>query len=54
MSLSVLLRARFAVTGIGVALGVLGIARDDRRLIWVAIGFLAVALVLRVLARRRS
>lgn len=50
--MSLILRARFALTGLGVALGVLGIARDDRRIIWVAIGCLAVALVLRIVARR--
>lgn len=49
--LGFLVRWRMAIGGIGVAVGVLGIARDDRRVIWVAIGCLAAALLLRFVGR---
>jgi Flp pilus assembly protein TadB len=38
---------------LGVALAVMAVATNDRRLTWVAIGVLACALVLRLAARRR-
>lgn len=46
-------RFRLATALLGVALAVLAIARDDRGIAWVAIAVLAVAVILRLVARRR-
>ena len=42
-------RVRIGVGVAGVVIGVLGIARDDRRIVWVAIGLLGVSALLRLL-----
>lgn len=47
-------RARLFSALLGFGLAVLGIARDDRRLIWAAMVALAVALAIRFWSRRRS
>ncbi|HEU5358970.1 MAG TPA: hypothetical protein VFU45_07615 [Gemmatimonadales bacterium] len=49
-----LLRSRLYLAALGVVLGVVGIARDDRRMIWGAIGVLGAAVVLRFVARALS
>ena len=49
-----LLRSRLYLAGLGVILGVVGIARNDRRLIWAAIGVLTVTVALRFVARAVS
>jgi hypothetical protein len=49
-----ILRSRFYLAALGVIVGIIGIARDDRRIIWVAIGCLMAAAVLRFVARRRA
>jgi hypothetical protein len=46
-------RVRLAAAFAGVALAVLAIARDDRRIAWAAIAVLAVALALRIATRSR-
>jgi hypothetical protein len=38
----------------GLALAIVAIARDDRQIAWAAIAVLVVALVLRLIARRRA
>ncbi|MGH7581824.1 MAG: hypothetical protein ACREL5_01205 [Gemmatimonadales bacterium] len=45
---------RIAVALLGIGVAILAIARNDRRIAWVAIGVLAVALLLRFIARRRA
>ncbi|MGH7590594.1 MAG: hypothetical protein ACREL2_04080 [Gemmatimonadales bacterium] len=47
-------RLRFALTVTGLAIGIVGITRDDRHIVWAAIGCLAVAFVLRFGGRRAS
>ncbi|HEY3935276.1 MAG TPA: hypothetical protein VGL65_11745 [Gemmatimonadales bacterium] len=47
-------RVRLVVALLGVALAVLAIGRDDRRIAWAAIAVLAIAVLLRVAARRRT
>ena len=47
-------RFRLYLAAVGVALGVVGIARDDRRVIWAAIVVLGVAVALRFVARAVS
>jgi hypothetical protein len=43
------------ITGLtGLGLAIVAVARDDKRIAWAAIAFLAVALILRLLARRRA
>ncbi|MGB7211786.1 MAG: hypothetical protein WBC97_04090 [Gemmatimonadales bacterium] len=44
-------RLRFALTVSGVAVGIVGITRDDRLIVWAAIGCLVVAFVLRFFDR---
>lgn len=46
------LRIVFAIAGFVAAL--LGVIFDDRRLGWVAIGFLTLSLILRVILRKRE
>ncbi|HET7024066.1 MAG TPA: hypothetical protein VFI39_02545 [Gemmatimonadales bacterium] len=46
-------RLRFALAATGVAIGIVGITRDDHRIVWVAIGCLAAAFVLRFLAPKQ-
>ncbi|HEY4101520.1 MAG TPA: hypothetical protein VGM20_11670 [Gemmatimonadales bacterium] len=46
-------RVRLAAAFAGVALAVLAIARDDRRIAWAAIAVLAIAVALRIVARAR-
>ena len=45
-------RLRFALAVTGVAIGIVGITRDDRRIVWAAIVCLAAAFVLRFFDRR--
>ena len=45
-------RFRLALTIAGFVLAVVGVLRDDRRIVWLAIGALAVALIIRVATRR--
>ena len=45
-------RKRLTVAFLGIALAIAAIARDDRRIAWIAMGVLAVALALRFAARR--
>jgi hypothetical protein len=47
-------RVRLAAAFLGLALAVAAIARDDRRIAWVAMIVLAAALALRFAARRSS
>lgn len=49
--MTLLRRVRIGLGVAGVVIGVVGIARDDRRIVWVAIGLLGVSAVLRVLKR---
>lgn len=49
-----ILRSRFYLAALGVLVGIIGIARDDRRIIWVAIGALVAAAALRLVAGGRS
>ena len=46
-------RSRLVVAFLGMALAITAIARDDRRIAWVAMVVLAVALVLGLIIRRR-
>ncbi|MGH7523774.1 MAG: hypothetical protein ACREK8_05675 [Gemmatimonadales bacterium] len=45
-------RIRLMVAFLGIALAIAAIARDDRRIAWVAMAVLAVALALRFATRR--
>jgi len=45
-------RLRFNVALIGILLALIALWRDDRRITWIAIGVLGVAVVLRVIGRR--
>lgn len=45
---------RIGLGAIGVILGAIGALRDDRALVWVAIGAVASAVALRMLARFRE
>ena len=47
-------RARLAVAFLGILLAIVAIVRDDRRIAWVAMVVLAVALAMRLVARRRE
>lgn len=49
-----MMRARLAIAFVGILLAIVAIARDDRRIAWVAMVVLAVALVLRIVTRRRE
>lgn len=49
-----MIRARLFSAVLGFILAVLGVARDDRRLIWAAMVALAVALALRLISRHRD
>lgn len=49
-----LIRSRLYLAVLGVILGVVGIVRDDRRIIWAAIGVLGAAVALRFVARALS
>lgn len=48
------MRFRLIAGLVGLGLAIVAIARDDKRIAWAAIVVLAVALVLRLLARRRA
>jgi uncharacterized membrane protein len=45
-------RLRFNVALAGILLAVIALWRDDKRITWIAIGVLAVAIVLRLVGRR--
>lgn len=47
-----MMRLRLALAFLGIALAIAAIARDDRRIAWVAMVVLGASLVLRVVARR--
>lgn len=47
-------RWRLIAAAVGILLSLVAIATDDRRITWLAIGALGVALVLRLLSRKRS
>lgn len=49
-----MLGVRYAAATLGIMLTVAGIVMDDRRMIWVAIGALSVAVVLGMILRRRA
>lgn len=49
--MTLLRRLRIGLGVAGVVIGVVGIARDDRRIVWVAISLLGVSALLRVLKR---
>lgn len=51
--MTLLRRARIGLGVAGVVIGVVGIARDDRRIVWVAIGCLLGSAVLRIADRQR-
>ena len=44
---------RIGVAFVGIALSLVAIARNDRRVAWIAIAVLAIALALRFVARRQ-
>lgn len=48
------MRLRVAAGLAGLGLAIVAVARDDKRIAWVAIALLLVALVLRLIARRRA
>jgi hypothetical protein len=48
------MRFRLIAGLVGLGLAIVAIARDDKRIAWAAIVVLAVALVLRLIARRRA
>jgi uncharacterized membrane protein len=47
-----MMRLRLVLAFLGIALAIAAIARDDRRIAWVAMIVLAVSLMLRIVARR--
>ena len=47
-----MMRLRLAMAFLGIALAIAAIARDDKRIAWVAMIVLAVSLVLRFMARK--
>ncbi len=47
-------RVKLILSLAGLVFAVVGIARDDRRIVWAAIGILAVAILLRLFLKRRS
>ena len=47
-------RVRLGVSIAGLVLAVAGVLRDDHRIVWVAIILLAIAIVARIVAARRS
>jgi hypothetical protein len=49
-----MMRLRLAFGFIGMLLAITALARDDKRIAWVAMIVLAVTLVLRLVARRRD
>ena len=48
------MRARVIAGLAGLGLAIVAVARDDKRVAWAAIAVLAVALILRLIARRRA
>lgn len=48
-----MIRLRLAMAFLGIALAITAIARDDKRIAWVAMAVLAVALVVGMIVRRR-
>jgi hypothetical protein len=48
------MRLRVIAGLVGLGLAIVAIARDDKRIAWAGIVVLAVALVLRLIARRRA
>jgi hypothetical protein len=49
-----MMRIRIIAGLAGLGLAIIAVARNDRRIAWAAIVVLAVALVLRLIARRRA
>jgi hypothetical protein len=49
-----MMRFRLAAGLIGLGLAILAIVSDDKRFAWAAIAVLSIALVLRLIARRRA
>lgn len=49
-----LLRSRFYLATLGLILGIMGIARDARRIVWIGIGCLGIATLLRITAKVRG
>jgi hypothetical protein len=47
-----MMHLRLVLAFLGIALAIAAIARDDRRIAWVAMIILAVSLVLRIVARK--
>jgi hypothetical protein len=47
-------RLRFVTGLVGLGLAIIAVARDDKRIAWAAIVVLAIALVVRLVARRRA
>jgi hypothetical protein len=47
-------RVRLALSLTGMVVAVVAVMRNDRRLVWGAIGLLAASLLLRLMARRRG
>jgi hypothetical protein len=47
-----MMRLRLVLAFLGIALAIAAIARDDRRIAWVAMVVLAASLVLRIVARK--
>lgn len=45
-------RIRLVVSLIGLVSAVVGVVRDDRRMVWVAIGALSISVLLRFIGRR--
>jgi hypothetical protein len=45
-------RLRFNFATAGILLAVVALWRDDKRITWVAIGVLAIAVILRIVSRR--
>jgi len=46
------MRVRLVLAFLGIALAIAAIARDDRRIAWIAMVVLAASLVLRMVARK--
>jgi preprotein translocase subunit SecG len=47
-----MMRLRLVLAFFGIALAIAAIARDDRRIAWMAMVVLAVSMVLRIVARK--